>query len=593
MEKKGSILSALMALVIALSALTGSIEVHASNGTEIVVLPATNVFYESQAPPGTEITINITVKDVTDLWNWQIRLTWNGSLLDFVDIFLPSDHVFAASGYYMITPKVPVNGSGYVMWGCTYTNEPYWTFNGTGTLCQVKFRIRYPLASLPVTCELALVNVVFDTFLIDGSYHDIPFTVKNGIYRYEAEMFPVIRVPYDYSTIQAAINAAPNESIVLVSHGTYYEHLTIRKPLKLLGESKATTVLDGNKTGTVVDVTADNVYINGFTIKNASYGIYFGLAAGGMITDNLMTHVWDCGILVENSSGTSISDNIVAQCGIAESGWWSGCGIALLNSADNTIDRNVITDNVVWAFYSKSSNHNLIHHNVFANTQFTGLDLDGSGNIIHHNSFINNSEHIDSHSSQYGNIWDDGVEGNYWDSYGGLDDGSGDRVAGDGVGDTNLPFLGLDYYPLVSPHTLLPIVCENVTYLVGLSTRSQVTGFSFRQTDKKIMFNVRGTNSTSGNCTLEIPKMLLRGPWTIWLDNTDITTQASVIENETYTIIFFNYTHSSHNVQVIGTWVVPEFPSQIALATFMVATILLALVRKSRKLSKKIEHSRP
>jgi pectin methylesterase-like acyl-CoA thioesterase len=42
----------------------------------------------------------------------------------------------------------------------------------------------------------------------------------------------VIRVPDDYPTIQAAIDAASSGYNINVSSGTYFEHLIIDKPLK-------------------------------------------------------------------------------------------------------------------------------------------------------------------------------------------------------------------------------------------------------------------------------------------------------------------------------------------------------------------------
>jgi len=48
-------------------------------------------------------------------------------------------------------------------------------------------------------------------------------------------------------------------------------------------------------------------------------------------------------------------------------------------------------------------------------------------------------------------MWSNNGEGNYWSDYTGEDDGSGGRVAGDGIGDTLIPHWGVDYYPLMNP----------------------------------------------------------------------------------------------------------------------------------------------
>lgn len=91
---------------------------------------------------------------------------------------------------------------------------------------------------------------------------------------------------------------------------------------------------------------------------------------------------------------------------------------------------------------------------ISANTvsgRYYGIFLDYSGgNTIFHNSFVDNTYQLLSISST--NTWNNSAkEGNYWSDYVGLDDGSGGRVAGDGIGDTNLPHLGVDWYPLMFP----------------------------------------------------------------------------------------------------------------------------------------------
>jgi hypothetical protein len=53
----------------------------------------------------------------------------------------------------------------------------------------------------------------------------------------------VLRVPQDYPTIQAAVNAAPEGATILIGPGTYEEHITITKSLTLEGSGIGGTIL--------------------------------------------------------------------------------------------------------------------------------------------------------------------------------------------------------------------------------------------------------------------------------------------------------------------------------------------------------------
>src|SRR5262245_22678601 len=64
-----------------------------------------------------------------------------------------------------------------------------------------------------------------------------------------------LRVPQDFPTIQAAIDAAPSGETVEVAAGTYRENLVIAKSLVLRSSSgAAVTVIDGGRTGPVLVV---------------------------------------------------------------------------------------------------------------------------------------------------------------------------------------------------------------------------------------------------------------------------------------------------------------------------------------------------
>lgn len=413
----------------------------------------------------------------------------------------------------------------------------------------------------------------------------------------------VIRVPADYPTIQEAINAAPSESVILVNSGVYQENLVINKTLSLIGEDKMTTVIDGGGEGTVIEIRADGVTLEGFTIQNSAIltgagGVFLTNAGQCTIHDNIIVHNVPTGISLWNSNDNIISENFVAFSGINLPGYIAGDNIALGESDNNSVVRNILSDAVVSGLEIGNSNGTLVQSNIIENNSFSGLALwHSNSSTVHHNIFINNPIHLEVSNDSYNNLWNNGSEGNYWDDYVGLDDGNDGRIAGDGIGDTDLPhggfnelgrFLGVDNYPFVRPPKPIPIIWESNIYPVSLEGNSTISMFRFVQTEKKIAFNVSGPAATAGYCNITIPKSLLRdSPWRIVLNGTDITAESFIAENETHSSIYFTYNHSISNVQIMGTWVVPEFSPQAMLTTMLIfaASMILLKARRWKKIT--------
>ena len=169
-------------------------------------------------------------------------------------------------------------------------------------------------------------------------------------------------VPYDFPTIQQAVNAANPGDTVFVYTGIYYENVMIDKSITLIGESKETTIINGNGNGDVVYVSASQVSISGFTIKNDYSRIY-------------------CGVNIHFSTNNSIMGNIIRN---------SRDGISLSSSCDNIITHNIISFNSNHGIFLRSSNsNNTIISNIISDNS-EGIVLSASnGNTINDNSFFN------------------------------------------------------------------------------------------------------------------------------------------------------------------------------------------------------------
>jgi parallel beta-helix repeat protein len=290
-----------------------------------------------------------------------------------------------------------------------------------------------------------------------------------------------IIVPDDYATIQAAINAANDGDTIYVRNGTYYENVVVNKTVSLCGENSSNTIIDGNETADCVQVTAVNVRISDFTIRNGGarpYTAYSSirLSSNGnsIVNDNLIGS-W-CGVWIEQDcDDNSIINNVIEGNlnGIAGQLWHN-----------SNITHNTIRDNLDGIWIGPYSDNNIISfnditgqgsaaigmwqssNNIFEGNNITGGIVIGfqigfsSGNRFFHNNIANKGKQIDLEGQEEPIMWDNGYPsgGNYWSDYNGTDLFSGpyQNITGaDGIGDT--PYVidsnNTDHYPLMQPWT--------------------------------------------------------------------------------------------------------------------------------------------
>jgi hypothetical protein len=182
-----------------------------------------------------------------------------------------------------------------------------------------------------------------------------------------------------------------------------------------------------------------------------------------------------------------------------------------------------------------------------------------SPNRFYRNNFFNNTLQAEGAAD-----WDNGVEGNYWSDY------LGEDINGDGIGDTETPHLGVDFHPLMEPWRSLRTFYVSFgqrVYCITILSNSTIASFEFDYLSKKISFNSTGPYDSLSFCNVSIPKELLMGPFAVSIDDVPIT--LTVNSNETHSFVYFNYTLSTHNIQIDGSYIKP-------VATFVPSTFVQA-----------------
>jgi len=374
--------------------------------------------------------------------------------------------------------------------------------------------------------------------------------------------------------------------IVYDSYGNVvFGNLVNDKPLVYLEGVENRSVEDA---GQIILVNCNNIHMENLDLSHTDIGVQLCGTHNTTIIGNHITANNDDGIrLFDSSNYNSLFGNNVSAN--------NGTGIFLFGSSNyNSVTGNNITNNMDGIFVFGSFNNTITANNI-ANNEF-GIRLGYySSNNIYHNNLIDNTQQADLTES-FDNVWDDGYPsgGNYWSNYNGTDlfHGSNQNITGsDGVGDSPyvIDYSNNDSYPLMASITLFHAGTWNGTaHSVQTVSNSTISDFSFSTIHRMVSFNVTGSEGIIGFSRVGIPKRLLYSPnpmnWVARVNGTLVPFRVLEEIEGDYTYIYFTYSHSILNVQIIGTEVISEFPSLMILPLFMMVTLLTAVIyrRKSK-----------
>jgi parallel beta-helix repeat protein len=212
-------------------------------------------------------------------------------------------------------------------------------------------------------------------------------------------------------------------------------------------------------------VSGNAIKVTAMAVENTvGYGIYLYSSGSSTMSGNTVTvktrttymhYTSGYSIYLYSSGSSTISGNTVTVTAITYDGFAVSYAIHLAYSGGGMVSGNTVTSNGYGIILSYSGGGTVSGNTVTGNN--CGI-FSSNNNRIFHNNFIDNAIQV---IDTGGNTWDNGAgEGNYWSDYTGLDDGSNGRIAGDGIGDTNIPHPypeGVDWYPLMEPWVPDPV----------------------------------------------------------------------------------------------------------------------------------------
>lgn len=236
-----------------------------------------------------------------------------------------------------------------------------------------------------------------------------------GVVAGRANAASVLRVPQDYLTIQAAIDAASPGDTVSVSPGVYVEQIDNHSKAITIEstDGAAVTVIDGQ--GGALRLTAisgETPVLRGFTVEGGIFtsdgpaliesnrvlddescsGGIFAYFSGATIQSNLLTGRPNCSLFrpaidIGGAGTVTVTRNVITAN--------AGAGVSMNAAGSPTISHNTITANGGGGIGGVNQSDALIVNNVVAQNGYNGIDwsvpFGTRGPIIVNNTIAANS----------------------------------------------------------------------------------------------------------------------------------------------------------------------------------------------------------
>lgn len=120
------------------------------------------------------------------------------------------------------------------------------------------------------------------------------------------------------------------------------------------------------------------------------------------------------------------------------------------------------------------------------------------------------------------------------------------------------------------------VIWDGYDFVIATESNSTVSTITF-QAGQYISFDVTGASGTTGYMYIEMPRQLMDGTLSVLIGG--IPTPFALWQNATYNRLYFVYSHSTRNIRIFGTSVIPEFPSLALSLAPLAASLAVAIMR--------------
>ncbi len=283
----------------------------------------------------------------------------------------------------------------------------------------------------------------------NGSIQGDGLTLENGIYVFTSDIYGQLLIEKDNIIVDGLgyILHSMNKGTILLEN---VESVTLRN-IEVIDTDFGITLKNSHynkiERSTCI-IKLENSQFN--TIyQNKQISLFLSNSTNNTIKENNITDPLLYGIKLQaESNQNNIHQNNITNCKSAID--FHG------NSSNNRVyENNISVNGNALIFYN--SYNNLVYDNIIRNNRGSYIYFRGaSSNQFFRNDMIENNGSVVCWYCT--NIWDNGVEGNYWSDYNGTD------PDGNGIGNTAYPILtlhlsgeGYDYdnYPLIAPITTI------------------------------------------------------------------------------------------------------------------------------------------